>query len=44
MNADLILEHFRTIRSEMGELKTSMVEAKERLAFSKRNTAVSLAG
>ena len=31
--ADLILEHLRAIRSEIGELKTSMIEVKERLGF-----------
>jgi predicted nucleic acid-binding Zn-ribbon protein len=30
---DLILEHLRPIRSEIGDLKTSMVEVKERLGF-----------
>ena len=31
--ADLILEHLRAIRSEIGELKRFMVEVKERLGF-----------
>jgi predicted nucleic acid-binding Zn-ribbon protein len=31
--ADLILEHLRAIRSDIGDLKTSMVEVKERLGF-----------
>ena len=31
--ADLILEHLRAIQSEIGELRTSMVEVKERLGF-----------
>jgi septation ring formation regulator EzrA len=30
---DLILEHLRAIRSEIGDLKTSMVEVNERLGF-----------
>jgi predicted nucleic acid-binding Zn-ribbon protein len=31
--ADLILEHLRAIRSDISDLKTSMVEVKERLGF-----------
>ena len=31
--ADLILEHLRGIRSDISDLKTSMVEVKERLGF-----------
>jgi hypothetical protein len=35
---DLILEHLGAIRNDIGDLKTSIVEVKERLGFSKRNT------
>jgi predicted nucleic acid-binding Zn-ribbon protein len=31
--ADLILEHLRAIRSDISDLKISMVEVKERLGF-----------
>jgi predicted nucleic acid-binding Zn-ribbon protein len=30
---DLILEHLRAISNDIGDLKTSMVEVKERLGF-----------
>lgn len=30
---DLILEHLRAIRGDIADLKTSMVEVKERLGF-----------
>jgi DNA anti-recombination protein RmuC len=31
--ADLILEHLRAIRSDIGEIKTDLIEIKQRIGF-----------
>jgi predicted nucleic acid-binding Zn-ribbon protein len=36
---DLILEHLRAIRGDIGDLRTSMIEVKERLGFLKAQYA-----